>query len=92
MARMVLGKATCHNEHLVPISPIFLWTWKSPRDRYRNRNDNMRFNLQFRNTVNKVNTRPEEDCCENCYHVQVVVELNLKQKKVRKKMMRIRKD
>ena len=45
--------------------PRYLWTWRSPGDRYRNQIDYVTINKRFRNAVKKVNTYPGADCGGN---------------------------
>ena len=72
--------------------PRFLWTWKSPGDRYRNQIDYITVNSRFRNAVTKVKTYPGADCGGNCDHVPVVAEVKLKLKRIRKRRRTRKKD
>ena len=72
--------------------PRFLWTWRSPGDRYRNQIDYVTINKRFRNAVTKVRTYPGADCGANCDHVPVVANVRLKLKKIKKSNKRVKKD
>ena len=72
--------------------PRYLWTWRSPGDRYRNQIDYVTINKRFRNAVTKVKTYPGADCGGNCDHIPVVAIVKLKLKRLRKAKKRVRKD
>ena len=72
--------------------PRYLWTWRSPGDRYKNQIDYITINKRFRNAVTKVKTSPGADCGGNCDHVPVVALVNLRLKKLRRAKKRVRKD
>ena len=71
--------------------PIYLYTWKSPGDRWRNQIDYITVNKRFRNSITQVKTNPGADCGVGCDHVPVVDVMRVKLKKT-KKNRRVRKD
>ena len=71
--------------------PRFLYTWKSPGDRYRNQIDYITVNKRFRNSITQVKTRPGADCGVGCDHVPVVALMKVKLKRIKKNRKR-RKD
>lgn len=72
--------------------PRYLWTWRSPRDRFRNQIDYITINNRFRNAVTRVKTYPGADCGAHCDHVPLIANVKLKFKKIRKPKRKIRKD
>ncbi|KAG1671332.1 Craniofacial development protein 2 [Nymphon striatum] len=63
--------------------PRKLYTWKSPGDITRNQIDYIIINQRFRNTVKQVKTYPGADI--NSDHNPVVMKMNIKLKKMKKK-------
>ena len=63
--------------------PRYLYTWRSPGDRYRNQIDYITINNRFRNAATRVKTHPGADCGANCDHTPLIAKLKLKLKKLK---------
>ena len=70
--------------------PRYLWTWKSPGDRYRNQIDYITINKRFRNSITQVRTYPGADCGSD--HVPLVATMRLKLKKLKRTKVKPKKD
>ena len=61
----------------------YLYTWRSPGDRYRNQIDYITINKRFRNSIMQIKTYPGADCGVGCDHVPLVAIMKVKMKKLR---------